>query len=62
MQEPEAFPSDQSLYSAIKTVPGFPVVKIGRRVFIDLDRWRQFKAAGGKALTGGWRREPCDAA
>jgi hypothetical protein len=52
-----AFKSDQSIYLAVREVPGFPVVRLGRRLFIDLERWAEFKRAGGAALAGGWRRE-----
>ena len=58
--EPEAFPSPQSVYGAIREVPDFPGVKIGRKVFIDLERWRVFKASGGQGLAGGWRKKPSD--
>ena len=52
-----AFSSEQSVYSAVREVPGFPSVRIGRRVFIDMERWQEFKRNGGAALPGGWRRE-----
>ncbi|MBE0660684.1 MAG: DNA-binding protein [Bryobacteraceae bacterium] len=35
-----------------------PSVRIGRRVFIDVDELEAFAKNGGKALPGGWRREP----
>jgi hypothetical protein len=52
-----AFKSDQSVYLAAREVPAFPVVRIGRRLFIDLERWAEFKRAGGAVLAGGWRRQ-----
>ena len=57
LMEP-AFSSDQAVYAAARQIPGFPVVHVGRRLFIDLERWADFKRAGGQALPGGWRREP----
>ncbi len=51
--EPGAFRSDQAVYAAVRNVPGFPVVRVGRRVYIDLDEWERFKASGGQALAGG---------
>ncbi|MFB3778799.1 MAG: hypothetical protein ACE141_14370 [Bryobacteraceae bacterium] len=59
LMEP-AFSSDQSVYAAARQIQGFPIVRVGRRVFIDLERWREFKRAGGQALPGGWRREPVE--
>ncbi len=58
MREPVAFGSDQAVYHAIRTVPGFPSVRLGRRVFIDVGRWEEFKRSGGRSLAGGWRRQP----
>ena len=60
--EPEAFPTEAAVYNAARTVPGFPVVRLGRRVLIDLAGWQEFKRRGGQALPGGWRKEPRDAA
>lgn len=39
-----------------------PTFRLGRRVFIDLPAWQAFRASGGKALPGGWRREPREVA
>jgi len=36
----------------------FPLVRLGRRVFVDLDILDEFSRAGGQALPGGWRRNP----
>jgi hypothetical protein len=52
-----AFRTDHQVYAAAKTVPGFPVVRIGRRMFIDSGRWAEFKAKGGSAFAGGWKKE-----
>jgi hypothetical protein len=38
-----------------------PVVKIGRRVYFDFEQLASFKASGGRALDGGWRRERANA-
>jgi hypothetical protein len=56
-----AFKNEQAIYQAAREVPGFPVVRIGRRIYIDMNRWRLFKKNGGAALPGGWRRQPRDA-
>jgi hypothetical protein len=53
-----AFKSDQAVYSATREVPNFPIVRIGRRVFVDVARWQEFKRSGGQSLPGGWRRAP----
>ncbi len=34
-----------------------PVVRFGRRLFIDPQKLGQFIESGGKALPGGWRRK-----
>lgn len=52
-----AFKSDQAVYSAVREIRGFPVVRVGRRLFIDVERWREFRQSGGQALPGGWKRE-----
>ena len=57
-----AFSSDQAIYAAIRQISGFPAVRIGRRVFIDMEQWQEFRKSGGRALAGGWRREPQEAA
>jgi hypothetical protein len=36
----------------------FPVVRIGRRIFVDLAEVEAYTKAGGQALPGGWRRNP----
>lgn len=55
-----AISSDQSAYRAIRegTLPPGVVVRLGRRIFIDWAAWLAFKSRGGRALPGGWRREP----
>ena len=35
-----------------------PTVHLGRQVRVSEDALHQFVANGGKALPGGWRREP----
>jgi hypothetical protein len=55
--EPDAFKSDQAIYTAARNVPGFPAVKCGRKLFIDVGKWKEFIDRGGAALAGGWRRE-----
>lgn len=35
-----------------------PSVRLGRKVWFNLDELRVFLQAGGRALPGGWRREP----
>lgn len=57
-----AFPSEYAVRGAIRNVAGFPTVRIGRRIYIDMDRWAAFKASGGAALPGIWRLKPRDAA
>jgi hypothetical protein len=51
------FRSDASVYQAARSVPGFPAVRLGRRVFIDAARWAEFKSKGGSAFAGGWKKE-----
>ena len=34
-----------------------PVVRLGRRLYIDPEQWAEFRRNGGKGLAGGWRRE-----
>jgi hypothetical protein len=51
-----AIGSDQSGYQ--KARAGLlPVVRIGRRLFIDMDQWASYKRTGGRALPGGWKRQ-----
>jgi putative molybdopterin biosynthesis protein len=35
-----------------------PTVRLGRQVRVSENALEQFVASGGKALPGGWRREP----
>lgn len=54
-----AFRNGQTVYAAARSTPGFPIVRCGRRgrrCFIDWDRWKTFKANGGAAFPGGWRK------
>jgi predicted DNA-binding transcriptional regulator AlpA len=37
-----------------------PSVHIGRSISFDEDTLRQWIASGGKALRGGWKREPSE--
>jgi len=37
-----------------------PVCRLGRQLRIDPRQLEQFIANGGKALPGGWRREPAE--
>ena len=39
-----------------------PTVRLGRQYRVDPDQLAQFIASGGRALPGGWRREPGGAA
>lgn len=34
------------------------IVRLGRRVLVNPERLSEFIAGGGKALPGGWRRQP----
>lgn len=52
-----AFKSDQAVYAAAREVPNFPVVRVGRRLFVDVGGWEEFKRNGGQSLPGGWRKE-----
>jgi hypothetical protein len=56
---PTAWPSDQSLYRAIRegVIPAGVAVKIGRRLLINRERLVQWIEGGGQGLAGGWRRE-----
>jgi hypothetical protein len=38
--------------------PDGVIVRLGRRVLVNPEKLAEFIAAGGKALPGGWRREP----
>ena len=57
LREPIAFRSDFSVYAAARSIPKFPAVRIGRRLFIDIARWEEFKRTGGASFAGGWRKE-----
>lgn len=54
---PVLFPDTARLYrlAANGTVPH---VRVGRKVYFDLDRVAQWVADGGGTLPGGWRLEP----
>ena len=39
-----------------------PTVRIGRRIFVDPERIKEFIDAGGQALPGGWRRRTSETA
>ena len=54
-----AFPSDQSLYRAIRegVIPAGVTVRIGRRMLINADKLHQWIDNGGAALPGGWRKD-----
>lgn len=52
-----AIKSEQRAYQMIREGL-LPSVRIGRRIYVDPAQWQTFKAGGGKALPGGWRREP----
>lgn len=55
----EAFPSPNSVYTAVGegTLPPGVAVRIGRKLFINEEKFAEFIAAGGAALPGGWKRE-----
>jgi len=56
---PVAFPTEQSLYRAVREqiLPPGVAVRIGRRMLINADKLQAFIDAGGAALPGGWKRE-----
>jgi len=56
VRDEPAIGSDQSGYQMARAGL-LPTVRIGRRLFVDMDQWALYKAAGGRALPGGWRRE-----
>ena len=56
-----AITSQQRAYQMIREGL-LPIVRIGRRIYIDPVQWETFKASGGKAFAGGWRREGPEAA
>jgi putative molybdopterin biosynthesis protein len=39
----------------------FPTIRLGRQIRVDPDQLADFLARGGRALPGGWRREPAGA-
>ena len=51
------FPSDIAGYNALNGPLRGCVVRIGRKKFVDLSKWREFVQRGGQSLPGGWRRE-----
>jgi hypothetical protein len=57
-QEP-SIPGDARAYQLVRgrIIPPGVVVRLGRRIFIDVTEWEKFKRLGGKSLPGGWRRE-----
>ncbi|MBM3763703.1 MAG: helix-turn-helix domain-containing protein [Acidobacteria bacterium] len=56
---PAEFPSEQSLYRAVREniLPPGVAVRIGRRMLINTDKLQQWLDNGGQALPGGWKRE-----
>ncbi len=56
---PAVWPSEQSLYGAIRAgvLPAGVVVRIGRHVVINRQKLLAWFDSGGSALAGGWRRE-----
>jgi len=51
------FSSDVAGYGALKGPMKSCVVNIGRKKFVNLDKWAEFVERGGAELPGGWRRE-----
>ena len=51
--------SEQRVYELVRTgiLPPGVVVRLGRQVRIDEDALREWIAAGGQSLPGGWRRD-----
>ena len=41
-------------------IPAGVVVRLGRQVRVNVQKWREFVEAGGAALPGGWRRDASD--
>ncbi len=39
-----------------------PTIRLGRQIRVHPDQLSEFLARGGRALPGGWRREPAGAA
>jgi excisionase family DNA binding protein len=39
-----------------------PTIRLGRQIRVHPDQLNEFLARGGRALPGGWRREPAGAA
>ena len=52
----------QSRAYAMARTGMLPAVHLGRQLRVDADRLDQWIANGGKALPGGWKRDPDDAA
>lgn len=50
-----AIKTDQSAYQMARAGL-LPIVRIGRKIFVDPAAWEEFKRAGGRALAFGWRR------
>jgi hypothetical protein len=51
-----AIKSDQIAYMMIRNGL-IPTVRIGRKIFVDPEQWAAFKASGGQAYPGGWRKK-----
>jgi hypothetical protein len=51
------FPVSYARVSAAAREGILPVVRLGRQVFVDPERLKEFIDGGGRAYPGGWRRE-----
>ena len=47
---PQLFHNEQSLYEAIRRGHFPPIVRMGRKIFIDLDRFHEWRRGGGSPL------------
>jgi hypothetical protein len=58
-RNPEAFPSPNSVYTAVREhiLPPGVAVRIGRKLFINEEKFAEFIDRGGASLPGGWKRE-----
>jgi hypothetical protein len=58
-RQESSIPSDARAYQLVRAqiIPPGVVVRLGRRIFIDVNEWEKFKRSGGKSLPGGWRRD-----
>lgn len=57
---PDRTKAKQALWrmARLKILPPGVVVRVGRRMLFNVDKFREWVEAGGTALPGGWRHEP----